>query len=133
MIFASCPYAEKKKQKGFVKHLYIKDHPRLINEIPRGSKRYKTIKKLRSASERCNSALKNDLKILDKPRILDGVRADILTQIATIVLLLKRTFSFIERVTLLMWRLSESDDPASIQNLTLPHVPKAPSNIIQRE
>ena len=113
--------------------MYIKDHPRLTNEIPRCSKRYKTIKKLRSASERSNSALKNDFKILIKPQILDGVRADIPTLIANIVLLLKGTSSFIERFTLLMWRLSEYDDPASLQNLALPHGPKALSNIIQRE
>lgn len=113
--------------------MYIKDHPRLVNEIPRGSQRYKCIKKLRSASERANSTLKNDLTLLTKPRILDGIRADILTQIAAIVLLLKRTFSFIERVTLLMWRLEESNDPASLKKLNLPSVPKSISNLIQRE
>ena len=113
--------------------MYIKDHPRLVNEIPRGSQRYKNIKKLRSASERLNSSLKNDLKILEKPRILDNIRADILTQIAAIVLLLKRAFSFIVRTTILMWRLAQSDDPASLKNLNLPHVPKAIAKVIQLE
>jgi hypothetical protein len=128
---ASCPHLQ--NQTGFVKHMYIKDHPRLTNEIPRGSQRYNTLKNLRSASERINSTLKNDLHILDKPRILNGVRADIHVQIAAIVLLLKRTFSFIERVTLLMWRLEESDDPASLKKLKLPHVRKSISNFIQIE
>ncbi len=46
----------------------IKEYPRLINEIPRGSSRYKAIKNLRSASERANSTIKEDIKILDKRR-----------------------------------------------------------------
>ena len=31
----SCPYIN--NQTGFVKHMFVKEHPRLINEIPRGS------------------------------------------------------------------------------------------------
>ena len=46
----------------------IKDYPRLINEIPRGSNLYKSIKNLRSASERANSTIKEDIKILEKKR-----------------------------------------------------------------
>ncbi|RLB60395.1 MAG: hypothetical protein DRG80_05395, partial [Deltaproteobacteria bacterium] len=49
---AMCPHM--KNRTGFTKHMYVKEHPRLVNEIPRGSKRYKTIKKIRSASERAN-------------------------------------------------------------------------------
>ena len=41
---------------------------RLVNEMPRGTKRYSTFKKMRPASERSNSTMKEDLKILDKPR-----------------------------------------------------------------
>ena len=63
---------------GFTKHMYVKEHPRLINEIPRGSKRYNLIKKIHSASERANSTMKEDLKILEKPRILNAQRAAIL-------------------------------------------------------
>ena len=129
---SSCPHI--KKQTGFVKHMYIKDHPRLTNEIPRGSQRYKTIKNLRSASERTNSTLKSDLNILEKPWILNGVRADILTQIAALILLLKRVFSFIERVTFLMWRIQNTDDKALLlKQLQLPHIPQALSSLIQRE
>ncbi len=50
---AMCPHV--KNQTGFAKHMYVKEHPRLVNEIPRGSKRYNVIKKIRSASERANS------------------------------------------------------------------------------
>jgi len=47
---AMCPHMENRT--GFTKHMYVKEHPRLINEIPRGSKRYNLIKKIRSASLR---------------------------------------------------------------------------------
>jgi hypothetical protein len=45
-----CPHIENRT--GFTRHMYVKEHPRLINEIPRGSKRYNLIKKIRSASLR---------------------------------------------------------------------------------
>lgn len=47
---SGCPYIRNKI--GFAKHMYVKEHPRLVNEIPRGSKRYQEIKKIRSASLR---------------------------------------------------------------------------------
>ena len=43
--------------------------------------------------------MKQDLKILEKPRVLNGSRADILAQTAAIVLLLKHAFKFIVRIT----------------------------------
>ena len=77
---AMCPHMENRT--GFTKHMYVKERPRLINEIPRGSKRYNLIKKIRSASlrgvgpfpygpeaERANSTMKEDLKILEKPSL----------------------------------------------------------------
>jgi len=75
--------------------MYVKEHPRLINELPRGSKRYKDIKKLRSPSERANSSLKEALHILNKPKVLNCQKANILAQMVGIVLLLKRSFPFI--------------------------------------
>ncbi|MCK8604480.1 hypothetical protein K1V27_22525, partial [Syntrophobacteraceae bacterium DRH4] len=107
---ASCPH--RNNQNGYVAHMAIKDHPRLTNEIPRGSKRYKEIKKIRSASERANSTLKEDLKILDKPRVIGSFRAGILNQIAAIVLLLTRAFNFIVKTTCLFRKLSQTNDPA---------------------
>jgi hypothetical protein len=65
----------------------------------RGSKRYNEIKKIRSASDRYNSTIKEDKKIIDKPRVLNISRANILAQMAAIVLLLFRAFSFVVRTT----------------------------------
>jgi hypothetical protein len=113
-----------KNRTGFTKHMYFKKHPRLINEIPWGSKRYNLIKKIRSASlrgvgpypygpeaERTNSSLKEDLKILEKPRTLNAQRAAILAQMAAIVLLLHRAFKFVVKTTILFAKLHQSDDP----------------------
>ena len=126
-----CPHIH--NQNGFAKHMYVKEHPRLVNEIPRGSKRYQDIKKLRSASERANSTLKEDLKIIEKPRVLNGSRANILAQMAAIALLLKRAFSFIIKTTNQLRKLAESDDPALKAKLKPPFIHKAIRNIIQLE
>jgi hypothetical protein len=113
--------------------MYVKEHPRLVNEIPRGTKRYQDIKKLRAASEQANSTLKEDLKILVKPRVLNASRANILAQIAAIVLLLKRAFSFIIKTTNHIRKFAESDDPALRAKLKSPFIPKSIRNIIQLE
>jgi hypothetical protein len=126
-----CPHIH--NQYGFAKHMYVKEHPRLVNEIPRGSKRYQNIKKLRSAAERANSTLKEDLKIIEKPRVLNQARANILAQMAAIVLLLKRAFSFIIKNTSQLRKLTESDDPALKAKLKPPFIPKSIRNIIQLE
>lgn len=128
---SSCPHLKNKT--GFTKHMSIKDYPRLINEIPRGTKRYKEIKKLRSASERSNSSIKVDLDILDKPRVLDIKRAGILVQLAAIVLLLHRGFSFIAKITSLLRRFRQTHDPKLKQKLHPPHIAKSIQNLIQRE
>jgi hypothetical protein len=49
--------------------------------------------------------MKEDLKILEKPRVLNAQRADILAQVAAIVLLLQRTLGFIVKITLLFQNL----------------------------
>jgi len=129
-------------QTGYTKHMYIKEHPRLINEIPRGTKRYNTLKKMRSASERSNSTMKpveslqverEDIKILDRPRVLNGSRANILAQMAAIVLLLKRALSFIVRVTNQIRKLLHTNDPSIKEKLKPPFIPKSIRNIIQLE
>lgn len=76
--------------------MFIKEHPRLANEIARGSKRYNTIKNMRSGFEKANSTNKEDLKTLEKPKIITGSMANILAQKAAIALLLKRAFSFMK-------------------------------------
>jgi hypothetical protein len=128
---SSCPHIH--NQTGYARHMYVKEHPRLINEIPRGTKRYDTFKKMRPASERSNSTMKEDLKILAKPRVLNGTRANILAQMAAIVLLLKRAFSFIVRITTRFRKLLKTNDPAMKENLKIPFVPKSIRNIIQLE
>ena len=128
---AMCPHI--KNQTGFSKHMYVKEHPRLINEIPRGSKRYKNIKKIRSASERANSTMKEDQKILDKPRVMNRPRANVLAQMAAIALLLKRAFSFIIRTTNLFRKLHITNDPKIKEKLKPPSIPKSILNLIQLE
>jgi hypothetical protein len=128
---AMCPHLG--NQTGFSKHMYVKEHPRLVNQIPRGSKRYNTIKKLRSASERANSTMKEDLKILEKPRILNSSRANILAQMAAIVLLLKRAFKFIIRTTNLFRKLHRTNDPDIKEKLNPPLIPKSIRSLIQLE
>ena len=128
---SGCPHGINRL--GFTAHMSVKEHPRLINEIPRGSKRYNEIKKLRSASERANSTLKDDLGILEKPRAMNGYRANILAQMAAIVLLLSRAFDFIVRITFLFRKLHDTDDPKIRKRLAPPLIPKSIMSIIQRE
>jgi hypothetical protein len=128
---AMCPHI--KNQTGFSKHMYVKEHPRLINEIPRGSKRYKTIKKIRSASERANSTIKVDQKILDKPRVMNIPRANVLAQMAAIALLLKRAFSFINRTTNLFRKFQRTNDPDIKEKLKPPSIPTSIQCLIQVE
>jgi hypothetical protein len=128
---AMCPNVENRT--GFTKHMYVKEHPRLINEIPRGSKRYNLIKKIRSASERANSTMKEDLKILEKPKILNAQRAAILAQMAAIVLLLHRAFKFVVKTTILFTKLHQTNDPAIKEKLKPPRIPKSILNLIQLE
>jgi hypothetical protein len=122
---SACPHIDNKT--GFAKHMYIKEHPRLVNEIPRSSKRYKEIKKIRSASERSNSTLKEDIKILDKPRVLHSCRANSLAQMAAIALLLIRAFTFVVKSTC---RIRKSKIFVKNTDL-LPHIPKSILRLLQ--
>jgi len=128
---AMCPHMQNRT--GFSRHMYVKEHPRLVNEIPRGSKRYNLIKKIRSASERANSTMKEDLKILEKPRVLNDSRANILAQMAGIVLLLNRAFKFIVRLTILFRKLHQTNNPVIKEKLKPPSIPKSIRNVIQLE
>jgi len=49
--------------------------------------------------------------MLVKPKVLNITRANILAQMAAIVLLLKRTFSFIARITVLFRKFYKTNDP----------------------
>jgi hypothetical protein len=127
----ACEYV--KNRNGFSKHTYIKDNPRLINEIPRGTKRFKSIQRYRSASERANSTIKEDLRIIDKPIVYNKERADILSQIAAIVLLLKRAFTFIAKISILFMKYNLSKDPNILKQLQPHYVPKSILSLIQLE
>ncbi len=128
---AICPYRQ--NQTGFAKHMYVKEHPRLVIEIPRGSKRHQNIKKIRSASERSNSTLKEDLKIIDKPRVLNISRSDILAQMAAIVLLLKRAVKFVVKITNLFIKLQKTGDPDIAEKLKPPTVKQSIRSLLQLE
>ncbi len=96
---APCPH--RKKTCGFTKHMSIKEYPRLCVEIPRGSERHTKIKAMRTASERVNSSAKEDLSMLDHPKVMGSLRSAVLAQMTCIVILLKRVFAFIIKNTLL--------------------------------
>ena len=85
----------------------------------------------RPASERSNSTVKEDLKILDKPRVLNAPRANILAQMAAIVLLLKRALSFIVRITNQIRKLLHTNDQAVKEKLKPPFIPKSIRTTIQ--
>ena len=84
-------------------------------------------------AERANSTMKEDLKILEKPRILNAQRAAILAQMAAIVLLLHRAFKFVVKTTILFTKLHQTDDPAIKDKLYPPSIPKSIRNLIQLE
>ena len=111
----------------------IKDFPRLIIEVLRGTDRHHKLKALRSASERTNSSAKEDLCILNKPKIRGLKNAGVLAQMAVMVLLLKRISRFIVKVTLAMRKMFSSNFPPLKPYLPGPDVPKFIANLIQRE
>ena len=131
----SCPY--KDKPLGFIKHLYIHEHPRLLNEVPRGTKKYKKVKNLRTSSERTNSSLKDDLNILDDPVVMNLSMASIVGAIGNIAVFLKRIMDFIVRITIIQTKKNKAGHfeefcdyrlklhpktvPKSIANLIKPH------------
>ena len=91
------------------------------------------IQQCRSASERVNSVLKEDLKVIDKPIVYNKQRADILAQIATIALLLYRAFAFIVKISMLFAKYRSSKDPAIAIKLQTHAIPQCILSLIQRE
>ncbi len=127
----TCEYL--KKVGGYCAHACIEDNPRLLNEVPRGTKRYNDIKRCRSALERANSTLKETLHILEKPIVYSRQRADILVQIAAITLLLYKAFAFVVKISVLVMKYQDTNDPAIAEKLQPIEIPKSIQNIIQRE
>jgi len=132
---ATCPYTQ--NGAGYTKHMYVKEHPRLTNAIPRGTKKYQKLKQLRSASERINSAAKEDTPLLRKPRVLNKKRAATLAQMTAIVILLKRAFSFVAKITTLFRKYLHESNAETKAKLGLllkpPNVPTSIMKLIQRE
>lgn len=126
-----CPHLN--KSRGFTIHMSLKKNPRLTCEIPRGSKRWKKIRKLRPASERTNSTAKSDLNILDHPRTMGLERTAILGQMACIAVLLKRFVNFIVRITLTLRKAKITGAKKLWKILQLQKVPDYLTTIIQRE
>jgi len=128
----NCPYWI--NYHGFSRHMSIREFPRLITEVIRGTDRHHNLKTLRSASERTNSSAKDDFCILAKPKIRGLKNAAILSQMAIIVVLLKRITHFIVKVTLLFREKSQYNKSAPYHIfIPGPKVPKFILNLIQRE
>jgi len=127
-----CPYWI--NYHGFTKHMSIKQFPRLITEVIRGTYRYRKLKALRPASERTNSTAKDDFSILAKPKIRGLKNAAILSQMAVIVILLKRIITFIIKATLAFReQMQNNKSPPKYIYIPGPKVPKFIYNLIQRE
>ena len=74
-----------------------------------------------------------DLKLLEKPKVLNNSRANILAQMAGIVLLLSRAFKFIIRLTILFRKLHLTNDPDIKEKLKPRSIPKSIQCLIQVE
>ena len=109
----------------------------MVNAIPRGTKKYQKLKQLRSASERINSAAKEDTPILRKPRVSNATRAATLAQMTAIVILLKRAFSFVDKITTRFRKYLQESNAETKAKLTLLIIPPNVSTfilkLIQRE
>jgi len=118
---------------GYTKHMSIHEFPRLITEVIRGTDRHQKLKNLRSASERTNATAKEDFTILSKPKIRGLEHAGILSQMAVMVVLLKRVACFIVKVTLaLRKKLQDNKSPPKFF-VPGPSVPKFILNLVIRE
>jgi hypothetical protein len=112
----------------------VKQFPRLISEVLRGTPRYHGLKALRTASERINSSAKDGFNILTKPKIRGLKSAGILALLAVMVILLRRISAFIVKVTLaLRTKMQESNAMSHSPYLPGPEVPKYIWNLIQRK
>ena len=119
---------------GFTKHTPIREFPRLIAEILRGTYRHQKLKALRSASEKPNSTAKDDFCILAKRKVRGIRHTAILSQMAVIVMFLKRINRFISKVTIALRKQLLTDmAPPRPHFIPGPKVPNFIRNLIQRE
>jgi len=127
----NCPYWI--NYHGFTKHISIAQFPRLIIEVIRGTDRHQKLKALRSASERTNASAKEDFCILTKPKVRGLRPAAVLSQMAVIVVLLKRIAAFIIKITLALRKNNRDESSFAKPYLPGPKVLNFIRNIIQRE
>jgi hypothetical protein len=112
----------------------VRQFPRLITEVIRGSERHQKLRALRSAAERTNSSAKDDFCILSKPKVRGLKNAGIISQMAVIVVLLKRIARFIVKVTLAFkQKIENNKSPPQTIFIPAPKVPKFILNLVQRE
>lgn len=122
------------RSEGYSKHMSISQHPRLVNELIRGTEKYKAIRKLRPSSERINSTLKEDYPILSQPRTRGILRTSILAQMAVIVTFLSRLFNFIIRISYLLRKYrSNWDKKFFTKHLALNPIPAYLQTFLKRE
>jgi len=117
-----CPH--KDNRYGFSTHMSQIKHPRLILRYHRGSRIFRKLFAFRTASERTNSTVVDDLRILKKPRVWSIERAKCLTQIGFIATLLKRVFSFFVKITRHNLAFRKSQSKKLPELLLSPKVPK---------
>jgi hypothetical protein len=118
---------------GFATHRQIADAPRLLCEIPRGTKRWRKIRNLRPASERTNATAKADLDILTHPQVMNLQRAAILAQLTCIVVLLKKFLVFVVRITLMLRKAIATSSKKLWKELQLKKLPGYLISTIQRK
>ena len=128
---SNCPYLN--NLLGYATHRPISKNPRLLCEIPRGTKRWKKIRNLRPASERTNSTAKDDLDILANPQVMSLERASILAQLACIVVLLKRFLDFVVKITLTLRKFRITGNQKFLKELELRKIPLYLISTIQRK
>ena len=74
--------------------------------------------------------VKENIKILEKPRVLNANRANILAQIAVIALLLWKGFAFVVKTTCRIRQLAHSKHPDDKNDL-LHHISKSILRLLQ--
>jgi hypothetical protein len=120
-LYRNCPH--RSKRLGFSTHVPIAERPRLLLEIPRGSERYRQLHRLRSASERTNSTLKEDNAILRNPSVRSLRRASIESLMGVMTTLIDRVVRFTIDVTVKERKFKNSGDKAWLDQLSHPDIP----------
>ena len=80
-----------------------------------------------------NATVKNDFCILSKPKVRGLKHAGILSQMAVIVVLLKRVACFIVKVTLALRKKTQNNKSSPVFFVPGPSVPKFILNLVMRE